>query len=372
MNTLLTGHRTSAVALMTATLLTLSLAPATAESLVATADAATQTADQPPSIEDGFGLTVVSEPSWVDETQRTFTFSVAAEQVPTPTLLPGQKPGEHAITVTLPEDYDPGGARRYPVLYSLHGYGDRPDNPVNQLLAERSTEGTPLITVQPNGGRSWYANWLNPRELGPQNWQDFHLDGVLPLIDANLPTDATKQGRAIIGHSMGGFGAFRYARQRPELFSAVGSMSGGLDLLDQEQRAAVVASLVTSVGGLPTASADSIFGLPIWPVDEVWNAESPAQHVAELRGMDIAMYVGNGGNLTVDPVQAIVENRARETNLVTAANLTAAGIPFEFVDYGDGSDWAPGCTGKHAQVSCLQADLDHFVESVLHHRPGSR
>jgi len=92
---------------------------------------------------------------------------------------------------------------------------------------------------------------------------------------------------------------------------------------------------------------------------------SPAQHVESLRGMGIALYVGNGGDLTVDTVQAIVEHRARQTAVVTSDHLDAAGIPHEFVDYGDGSSWAPGCTGKHAQPACLQADMDHFVSLIM-------
>ena len=322
----------------------------------------------PPRFADGFGLVVVSQPEWVDDNRRTFTLGVTSDQVPNPTLLPGQAPGRHVVVVTLPEGYDDTAATRYPVLYSLHGHPDRPDAPWNQRIAERSTSGVPLITVQPNGsGRGWYSNWVNPGAVGPQNWETFHLDQVIPLIDANLRTIPTRQGRAIAGHSMGGFGAFHYAEHRPDLFSYVGSFSGGLDIVNSELRAAVVATQLMSESGTPTVGVDAIFGPPIWPFDGVWNAQSPAQHVASLRGMGVAMYVGNGGNLLDDPVHAIAEHRVREASLVTAANLTAAGIPFHFSDYGDGGSWAPGCTGKHAQEPCLQADLDHFVPLIMQH-----
>ncbi|HEV2779743.1 MAG TPA: alpha/beta hydrolase-fold protein [Actinophytocola sp.] len=330
----------------------------------ATADATAQTA--PPLFDSGFGLTVVSQPAWVDATRRTFTFAVASDQVPTPTLLPGQTAGQHVIMVTLPTDYDSTGATRYPVLYALHGNADYPNTLRNQRITEQSTQTAPLITVHPNGsGRGWYSNWVSPGALGPQNWETFHLDQVIPLIDANLRTIPTRNGRAIVGHSMGGFGAFHYAEHRPDLFSYVGSLSGGLDLLNQEQRLAVVETELDPSSGTPTAGIDSIFGPPFWPFDGVWNAQSPAQHVEPLRGMGVAMYVGNGGDLTVDPIQAIVENRARETNLVTAANLTAAGIPYDFIDYGDGGTWAPGCTGKHSQEPCLQADMNHFIPLIM-------
>lgn len=323
-------------------------------------------ASAPPRFESGFGLSVASQPAWVDGNQRTFTFTVTSDQVPNPTLLPGQTAGQHTIMVTLPAGYDGTDSTRYPVLYALHGNADLPNTQRNLEITEQATQDVPLITVWPDGGgRSWYSNWVNPGALGRQNWESFHLNQVIPLVDANLRTIADAAGRAIVGHSMGGFGAFHYAEHRPDLFGYVGSFSGGLDLLSQEQRIAVVETELDPGSGMPTAAIDAVFGLPIWPFDGVWNAQSPAQHVGALRGMGVAMYVGDGGNLVVDPIQAVIENRARQTAVVTASYLTAAGIPYVFADYGDGSAWARGCTGKHNQQPCLQADMDHFVSLIM-------
>ncbi|SEQ96520.1 alpha/beta hydrolase [Actinokineospora terrae] len=319
---------------------------------------------EPPRFVDGFGLTVKVQPTWIDGAHRTFTFSVASTEVPRPTLLPTQVAGQHVVVVTLPEDYA-GSAKRYPVLYALHGNPDMPDTRWNVDRAEIATQGKPLITVQPNGVRSWYSNWVNPGAVGKQNWESFHLDQLIPFVDANLRTIANRDGRAILGHSMGGFGALHYAEHRPELFGYVGSMSGGLDLRNPVMRGVVVTTELIEASGVPTVGADAIFGPPVWPFDGIWNAESPAHNVAPLRGMGVALYTGNGGNLLDNPVQAIAEQQARETNLVTVANLTAAGVPFDFLDYGDGSTWAPGCTGKHASPPCVQKAMTHFVGLVL-------
>lgn len=320
----------------------------------------------PPQFTDGFGLTVTSQPRWVDENRRTFVFSVATDQVPTPTLLAGQEPGRHAVVVTLPSGYST--SKRYPVQYYLHGHPDRPDALWNQRVVERATANAELITVQPNGsGRGWYSNWVNPGAAGPQNWETFHLEQVIPFVDANLSTKATRADRAIVGHSMGGFGALHYAEHRPDLFSHVGSFSGGLDLRNSEIRAAITSTMVSPRSGTPTVNADAVFGSPFWPFDGVWNAQSPAHNTHTLRGMGVALYTGNGGDLTVNPIQAVLENRARETTLVTAANLRANGIPFQLHDYGDGSGWAPGCTGKHADEACVQADMNHFVTLLAPH-----
>ncbi|WP_216216836.1 alpha/beta hydrolase [Amycolatopsis aidingensis] len=322
----------------------------------------------PPVFTDGHGLTVVKQPWWVDANERTFKFVVRTDEVPRYSAMTGQVSGEHVIMVTLPEGYESAAETRYPVQYHLHGHPDYPDTALNQQMFEGSTAGgVPLITVAPNGsGRGWYTNWVNPpAELGPQNWQNFHLDQVIPFVDANLRTVATREGRAISGHSMGGFGAFHYAESRPELFGYVGSFSGGLDLLNQVQRAAVVGTTQLPGSGTPTVPPDAIFGVPVWPFDTVWNAKSPAQHVGPLRDMGVAMYTGNGGNLADNLPQAVAERVARDTNLVTRDNLVAAGIPHTFVDYGDGSTWADGCNGKHAQPACLMADMRHFVGLLM-------
>jgi S-formylglutathione hydrolase FrmB len=325
---------------------------------------AAHAATAPPQFADGFGLTVVGQPEWADGSDRTFTLTVATDEVPEYPVLPGQVSGEHVVMVTLPDGYD--DSVHYPVHYTLHGGGDRPDSAWLKDAVEESTEGEPLITVSPNGGgRGWYTDWVSPGALGLQNWETFHLDQLIPFVDAALSTVPSKEGRAVSGHSMGGFGALGYAERRPDLFGYVGSFSGGLDLLNQEMRAAVLGTTLLAAYGSPTVAPDAIFGPPVWPFDGVWNELSPAQHVEPLRGMGIALYAGNGGDLAVNPIQALVEHRARQTAVVTSDHLTAAGIEHRFLDYGDGSSWAPGCTGKHAEAACIEADMDHFTALVM-------
>ncbi|RAS66033.1 hypothetical protein C8D87_104584 [Lentzea atacamensis] len=36
-----------------------------------------------------------------------------------------------------------------------------------------------------------------------------------------------------------------------------------------------------------------------------------------------------------------------------------------FSDYGDGSGWAPGCAGKHAEEPCVQAGMNHLVGLIM-------
>lgn len=72
-------------------------------------------------------------------------------------------------------------------------------------------------------------------------------------------------------------------------------------------------------------------------------------------------------SVSTDEVPRRPSSKARETALVTAANLREANIGFHFSDYGDGGGWALGCTGKHAEEACVQADMNHFVQLVKQH-----
>jgi endo-1,4-beta-xylanase len=55
---------------------------------------------------------------------------------------------------------------------------------------------------------------------------------LIPFIDTNWRTIATKHGRAIEGFSMGGYGALLYVFKYPDLFSSAVSNGGALVTFD--------------------------------------------------------------------------------------------------------------------------------------------
>ena len=319
-------------------------------------------APAPPTLTDGYGLTQVGAPTG---TATNFMITVTTPQVA----------GQHHIRILLPADYAANPAKRYPVFYLLHGAADDPADPALAFAA--LTASNAMITVIPDGGlRGWYANWLDrTTAAGAQNWENFHLDQVIPFVDANLRTVATKQGRAVGGISMGGFGALHYAQDHPELFSQVATFSGADDLSTDEAviRAAVVATetnvgvplcgSATAPNGKcaldfgPTVSSDAIFGSP-YPVlnaDWRWNAADPSNHIDKLAGIGISIYTGNGRG---DPVNLEFweESAAKHTK----DHLDALGMSYYYVDYGDGAKWGPDCDGGHDGV-CWAQDLVDYV-----------
>ena len=90
---------------------------------------------------------------------------------------------------------------------------------------------------------------------------------------------------------MGGFGAIRYAQDRPDLFAYAGSFSGAVDLGDSGTRSVITEQ--ASQNGYP---ANAPFGNPFWPFDGTWNALNPVNRASRLQGVSVALYAGGGIN----------------------------------------------------------------------------
>lgn len=130
--------------------------------------------------------------------------------------------------IVLPPDYETSD-ERYPVLYLLHG--------LSQNYTSWSRLGAPfyareigrLIVVMPDGGDSWYVNWAESAEGQKNDWEDHIVRDVVSHVDANYRTIAQREGRAIAGLSMGGYGALTIGLRNSEMFISIGSTSGALE-----------------------------------------------------------------------------------------------------------------------------------------------
>ena len=131
--------------------------------------------------------------------------------------------------ILLPKDYETS-TTRYPVLYLMHGLSQN-------YTAWGLSNGTPfyaglyddLIVVMPDGGNSWYVNWATNEAGQTNNWEDHIVKDVIGHVDWNYRTIARREGRAIAGLSMGGYGALTLGLRHPELFISIGSTSGALE-----------------------------------------------------------------------------------------------------------------------------------------------
>ena len=128
--------------------------------------------------------------------------------------------------LVLPEDYE-SSDRRYPVLYLLHGYS-QDYTAWHRLGAPFHARGRGMIVVMPDAGNSFYVNWAVSNDGGKHNWEDYFIQDLIPHVDAEYRTLAKREGRAINGLSMGGYGALVLGLRNPELFISIGSHSGAL------------------------------------------------------------------------------------------------------------------------------------------------
>ncbi|MBM3772247.1 MAG: hypothetical protein FJW27_13395 [Acidimicrobiia bacterium] len=131
--------------------------------------------------------------------------------------------------VLLPRDYEKSTAR-YSVLYLLHGltqnftaWGLQNSAPFYAGLYDD------LIVVMPDAGNSWYVNWAVSEGGQRNDWADYIIKDVIGHIDATYRTMARREGRAIAGLSMGGYGSLMLGLRHPDLFISIGSTSGALE-----------------------------------------------------------------------------------------------------------------------------------------------
>ncbi len=128
--------------------------------------------------------------------------------------------------IILPEKYESSQAR-YPVLYLLHGLTGNYTNWARMRTPEYA-RAYDLIVVMPDAGNSWYANWAESEEGQANAWEDCIVKDLIGHVDATYRTITSREGRAINGLSMGGYGALMLGLKHPDLFCSIGSHSGAV------------------------------------------------------------------------------------------------------------------------------------------------
>jgi enterochelin esterase-like enzyme len=208
----------------------------------------------------------------------------------------------HAL-VFLPAGYE-SGTTRYPAIYFLHGLPATATAYAGNkwLAASLAAGGKPAILVEPQGARASdsdgeYLNW------GPgRNWETYVSGEVVNYIDAHFRTIASRQGRALVGLSAGGYGAVIVGIHHLDRFAAIESWSGYFHPTD------------------PTGTV---------ALDRGSDADAHAQ-IASLKAQEsklptyLAFYVGRG------------DTRFLAENIQFARELTAAHVPHRFAVYPGG------------------------------------
>ena len=130
--------------------------------------------------------------------------------------------------VILPADYGSDAAknRRYPVIYLLHGLMGSADNWVSDRahLADHAAR-YPFIIVVPEGRNAWYTDSAT---VPAEQFESYFVKELIPDVDRRYRTISAREGRAVAGLSMGGYGSLKFGLKHPGLFAFAGSMSGAM------------------------------------------------------------------------------------------------------------------------------------------------
>jgi S-formylglutathione hydrolase FrmB len=111
------------------------------------------------------------------------------------------------------------------VLYLLHGLaGHYSDWTSNAKLASYAAQYH-IIVVTPEGNNGWYTD--SPT-VATDKYESYILQELIPDVEGRYRTLTTREGRAIAGLSMGGYGALKFGVKYPQMFSFAASMSGAL------------------------------------------------------------------------------------------------------------------------------------------------
>ncbi len=162
-------------------------------------------------------------------------------------VLAGNRLGDpvrRPITVWLPPQYDEGATprsrsgkgRRFPVFYDMVGFtGSGPahvgwrafDENVPERAARLIHEGKmgPAIVVFPDCFTSLGGNqYINSSAIG--RYADYIIDEIIPTVDREFRTLASRDHRGCFGKSSGGYGAIIHGMKYPRTWGAIADHSG--------------------------------------------------------------------------------------------------------------------------------------------------
>jgi len=147
-------------------------------------------------------------------------------------------PNVRSFPVYLPWQYNSpkNKHKKFPVLFDLAGFtGSGPGRiswkNFEESLPERldrlisRNKLTPCIVVFPDCFTSLGGNqYINSKAIG--RYADYLTQEIIPFVDGQLRTFASREHRGCLGKSSGGYGALVHGMKYPEHWGAIGSHAG--------------------------------------------------------------------------------------------------------------------------------------------------
>jgi len=130
--------------------------------------------------------------------------------------------------VLLPPGYALPESRTqsFPVLYLLHGLTGHYSDWLSRTKLKEYAALYRIIIITPEGNDGWYTDAALVAE---DKYESYILQELIPDVENRFRTIKGREGRAIAGLSMGGYGALKFGIKHPDKFIFAASMSGALD-----------------------------------------------------------------------------------------------------------------------------------------------
>ena len=139
-------------------------------------------------------------------------------------------PADRDVIVYLPPGYRADAARRFPVVYALHGYSINNEKWTTEIKTPQTVEGAfatgtrEMIVVLPSA-QTLHNGSMYSNSVTTGNWEGFIAHDVVAYIDAHYRTIPDRMSRGLAGHSMGGYGTTRIGMKYPDVFGSLYIMS---------------------------------------------------------------------------------------------------------------------------------------------------
>ncbi len=145
-------------------------------------------------------------------------------------------PHVRKVGVWVPAEYDRDGGRRFPVLYDLVGFtGSGLSHVAWKAFSENVPERAarlireekmgPAILVFPDCFTALGGNqYVNSSAIG--NYADYLTQEIIPFVDREFRTLASREHRGCFGKSSGGYGSMIHGMKYARYWGAIGNHSG--------------------------------------------------------------------------------------------------------------------------------------------------
>ncbi len=231
-----------------------------------------------------------------------------------------------------------------PVLWLLHGGDDDFRSWTDAGDAEALTARLDAWVLMPDcGPGGWYTDWFRTGPArGTQQWETHHLVELRDWFETTHATRTDRHGRAVVGLSMGGFGALGYAARHPELFGFCAAFSPAADIVDPDF--GVFADALSALNG---GEPGCLWGDRLQHLDR-WRAHNPVDLAEHLASTELQLRTRDGRpggphppSSPCGPVgEDLVERAVWHTACTLHRRLDELGIDHLWLDEGPGiHDW---------------------------------